>query len=565
MLLTISPMTHRPLFLFSTLAATALTTLSFSTPADACGGLFCDSSNPVNQAAERIVFAKNDDGTVTAAIEVLYEGSATEFAWVLPVPAGKIAVGVSSKLALDRLDAQSNPRYQLTQESDDCGFDTDSATSGGDPRAPGSTPPGLGGVLVVAEGNAGPYLWSQITVSPDLPKPADAAIMWLKENGFDVTRLGSDLLGEYLEEGMNLVAFKLQKGKTTGSIRPVLITYPSDRPMIPIRPTAVAANADMGIKVWVLGDSRAIPENFRHLELNEALIDWFTPTSNYNDVVIAAANEAGGQGFVTEQSGPAAAFAETLYGEFEAQLWNELRTGRFESLQAFFERARDSFAQYDGFNDVMLDPKFVPLREGATNETFLRCISCYFESNVAVRNAAYPETDYPGKTDPIHTTDIDAFLARFYTLVIEPLELTRALFEDHSSVTRFYTTLSPDEMKVDPLFNFNPELPDVDNLHVARQILACEDDRWRVVLPQGVIIHGEGFGTWPVTLNQDLPVNLRVTQLSTKGDGKVIQDNRETFAAMLTDLKLGETASQPMNPSMGNDEDPGDGKQGVTT
>ncbi|MEN9581934.1 MAG: hypothetical protein RJA70_4943, partial [Pseudomonadota bacterium] len=41
--------------------------------------------------------------------------------------------------------------------------------------------------------------------------------------------------------------------------------------------------------------------------------------------------------------------------------------------------------------------------------------------------------------------------------------------------------------------------------------------------------------------------------------------NRETFAAMLTDLKLGETASQPMNPSMGNDEDPGDGKQGVTT
>ncbi|MEN9581497.1 MAG: hypothetical protein RJA70_4506, partial [Pseudomonadota bacterium] len=78
MLLTINLMKQRSLFLFSTLAATALTTLSVSTPADACGGLFCDSSNPVNQAAERIVFAKNDDGTVTAAIEVLYEGSATE-------------------------------------------------------------------------------------------------------------------------------------------------------------------------------------------------------------------------------------------------------------------------------------------------------------------------------------------------------------------------------------------------------------------------------------------------------------------------------------------------------
>lgn len=38
----------------------------------ACGGLFCSASNPVNQAAERIIFSDNGDGTITAVIEIQY-------------------------------------------------------------------------------------------------------------------------------------------------------------------------------------------------------------------------------------------------------------------------------------------------------------------------------------------------------------------------------------------------------------------------------------------------------------------------------------------------------------
>jgi hypothetical protein len=79
-----------------------------------------------------------------------------------------------------------------------------------------------------------------------------------------------------------------------------MLTYNTDHPMIPIRPTAVAANDDMGILVWVLGSGRAVPTNYKTLELNEAVLDWFNPSMVYNDVVVAAADEAGGQGFVTE-------------------------------------------------------------------------------------------------------------------------------------------------------------------------------------------------------------------------------------------------------------------------
>ena len=125
------------------------------------------------------------------------------------------------------------------------------------------------------------------------------------------------MLRPYLRDGLNLLAFKLTKTEMAGSIRPVFLTYDSDHPMIPIRPTAVAANDDMGILVWVLGASRAVPTNYKTLELNEAMIDWFNPTMSYNDVVIAAADEAGGQGFVTELANPTANrnFADIIYQE----------------------------------------------------------------------------------------------------------------------------------------------------------------------------------------------------------------------------------------------------------
>lgn len=557
----------RPLFAAS-VSVCALLAGTYTGDASACGGLFCDSSAPVNQAAERIIFAKNDDGTVTAVIEILYEGPSPEFAWVLPVPPGKTEVGVSSKNALDALDSQSNPRYQLNRNFGDCGGRNASKSAPGAlSGADGEEAAQDDGIQVVAEGNAGPYIYQQIMADPALKDPASAAIMWLEENGYEVTQLAPELLGEYLSDGMNLIAFKLQKGKDAGSIRPVLLNYKSERPLIPIKPTALAANDDMGIKAWVLGDSRAISNNYPDLVLNESLIDWFSPNNTYNDVVIAAANEAdGGQGFVTEQSGPAGAFAENMYPSWQADAYQQLRTQPFNSLLEFFQ-ATTTFAGFDGYNDLMLDPEVVPLREGATHEQFLSCMECYFQAKVPVRNEAYPDTPYPGEElDPIHTMVPKEFLAKFYTLVIEPLEKTRALFEDHAMVTRFYTTLSADEMTVDPEFDFNPNLPDVDNVHVAEQLMACEDDSWSVTLPQGMIVRGEGR-TWPITLEEkSIPVNLRVVQLSKKGEGNVIQDNAKKIAGLLTDLKLGEATPALTNPDEETDGttiDKGSAKNGI--
>ena len=56
-------------------------------------------------------------------------------------------------------------------------------------------------------------------------------------------------------------------------------------------------------------------------------------------------------------------------------------------------------------------------------------------------------------------------------IVVEPLEDMQEVFDEKPYLTRLYTTLSADEMTVDPMFDYNPDLPGVANVREA-------DARW---------------------------------------------------------------------------------------
>src|SRR6478752_1333126 len=80
--------------------------------AQACGGLFCNAAQPVNQAAEGIIFADIDDAATTAVIQIQYQGPSQNFSWLLPissVPKSDADIGIASNLALQRLQAATNP------------------------------------------------------------------------------------------------------------------------------------------------------------------------------------------------------------------------------------------------------------------------------------------------------------------------------------------------------------------------------------------------------------------------------------------------------------------------
>lgn len=521
----------------SILAAALAFTLTTARDAHACGGLFCSAAAPVNQAAERIVFAQDGEGTTSAIIEIQYQGPSERFAWVLPVP-GVPEVGLSSKQALNLLQNATQPEYWVnTEYGDSCEFDeyddfgyADAGAAGdGDGDGDGDGPEF---VHVLASGSVGPYDFNVIKIDPEAPAPVSLMIDWLAMNNYDVSSLGRDLLGEYVAEGMNFLAVRLSKSASTGSVRPIRITYQSERPMIPIRPTAVAANPDMGVLTWVLGKHRAIPANYYALELNDALIDWFDWRSNYDDVVIAAANEAGGHGFVTEYAGDSRIARGLAW-------WSAAEAARrdlddYDNVQVLLSEAARQFGALDGFPDVVRET--VPLREGVDAEEFTSCAECYFYSRDFIPADGGIDTD---PSDPVFGTDRAKFLAALDRLVVDPMRETQKLFDAHDTMTRLYTTLSPDEMTVDPEFDFNPDAEGVSNYHEVTRVLECTADGtvWTLELPSGIIVSGSGY-RWPIGLDDDLPFNLRVLQYSTSGPPEVITDNLNPIEARIADLPL---------------------------
>src|SRR6185436_16270919 len=88
-------------------------------------------------------------------------------------------------------------------------------------------------------------------------------------------------------------------------------------------------------------------------------------------------------------------------------------------------------------------------------EDFVRCTPCYVN-------------------DPAVVFDQQRFMRELYELVIKPVMETDDLLKSRPYLTRLYTTMSADEMTMDPLFDFNSDLPDVSNQHVATRYVRCD-------------------------------------------------------------------------------------------
>jgi hypothetical protein len=520
----VSPLLRRgrPALLASALCLAALLAPA---PAEACGGFFCSASNPVNQAAERIVFARNGDGTVTAVIEIQYQGPSESFSWLLPissVPMGD-QIAVASNAAFQRLQQATNPQYNLTVRVEgECDGENDSAPSlnGGfnlGPTASADSPGAGRGVTVEAQGVVGSFEWTVISLDAGLESPADAAVLWLGENGYDVPPGAPGLLGPYLDDGLYLLALKLKKGADAGSIRPIVLTYDAEKPMIPIKLTAVAANENMGVMTWVLGEQRAVPENYYALELNEARINWFNASQNYDQVVSEAANAAGGQGFVTEMAGSTATLRQTVWSDFEEQTWGELRARVGQAPTETFAQLTGNFGFLDGFWEVVAEHVTFP--NGETIEQARGCPGCGMAAVVG-----------PG------------FVAAMEENVIEPMRVVQDLLHAHPQVTRLYTTMSAAEMTVDPLFTFNPDLPAISNIHTAERVIECapgyfqSEAPWRIELPQGTVIRGgpNQVGVWPTAFASQAP-NRRILRQGASGQGRVLEDRSTDIQSAVRD------------------------------
>jgi hypothetical protein len=320
--------------------------------AEACGGFFC-SNTPIDQNAERIIFTINGDGTITAIVGINYVGEAADFSWVVPVPSPP-ELDVAEASTLTTLDLAT--LVGLRRPTFSCGPLDPSIGLGGDKGSPSG--------IINASGTVGPFEY--VVLSSDDP---DELVEWLRENDYRVETEMEPVIDVYVQADMYFLAMKLRSDADVGDIQPVVMTYESDQPMIPIRLTAVAAVDNMPIITWIFANTQYVPQNYAHPSFPFERLSglqqvashgvygnyYFSPTFQYAPLRDQVLAEHDGQAFMTEYAGPSSIVMETTstsgFG-IPREPYLEDLAGRFPYLTRLYGRMSPE--------QMTLDPIFVP-------------------------------------------------------------------------------------------------------------------------------------------------------------------------------------------------------------
>jgi MYXO-CTERM domain-containing protein len=462
--------------------------------AQACGGLFCNAPPPdpfaplpVAQNGENVVFAISKDPaggapTLQAHIQILYTGDAAKFSWVVPVDAAPTLSTGTDRL-FSALAVATQPLFQATSAlSGVCipppyvgvtGTGNNGGVITGSAGTTGAAGAGGGGVMVSFQGAVGPFDAAVI-------KSADSVELrtWLTTNGYTVSDQAVALIDAYVRENKYFVALKLLNGLGVRSIQPIVLTFKGVEACVPLRLTAIAANPDMPVLVWVLGDQRVAPRGYYEIKIDEMRLDWANAGSNYfgpNGLVSQAANEAGGNAFVTEYAGTSTIASGQVYltGQFDvATLRAAMTPPTYVSQVISMGLANDPLT-------LPLLAQYIPMPDavkamGVTESQFYGNISTYWNQY------AFPAYDLAGLTSAIETS------------IITPRMQAQTMIDAHPYLTRLNTFISPDEMKKDPFFFETKGLDDVSNLHTAVLRTMCGNSEYmscnapvRLELPDG--------------------------------------------------------------------------------
>jgi MYXO-CTERM domain-containing protein len=490
--------------------------------AEACGGTFCDTgpnSMPVEQTGENILFVF--DGTsVEAHIQIQYDPNvdADKFAWVIPVlTVPEFEVG--SDLLFQNLLAGTVPTYGFNDSFEGCGnegtddggeFDGTSDTD--DDGDTGST----GEPDVVFEDVVGAF---EIAVLQG--GTIEGVMQWLGDNGYQQDPAAMPVLGEYLGEGYLFVALKLAMNTEVAEIHPIILRQQSDESCVPLRLTRIAAVEDMDVRVFVLGAARAVPSNYRHVLVNPLMINWVNFATNYKEVVAMAVDAfaAEGNAFVTEYAGNTNNVS--TFG-IHSNAWNG---AAFAGMQATPELVIDELASqglvsceidFCEYGHPLIKPllsTYLPVPDGVIEAEFYGCLSCF-----------------AGLIDA-QAWSAAGFAQDFDERIVAPGVHAIDLLESWPYLTRMFTTISPNEMTVDPIFVTNDALPEVTNIRQGTRFNFCEGGAL-FTLPDGREVYLPDPQQWP-DFGDQMPWEEDVEQAAMVGPNQNLSDRTVEIDALL--------------------------------
>ncbi len=290
-------------FSLATLIAVSLCSLTSPRTADACGGCFHEPPGPNEPpmtsvvTGHRMALSVSPDQTVLWD-QVQFTGDPSAFAWVLPVGPGA-TVELSNDAWFDALEGVTRttiesevvtcPNGQSFGGGSSGGFgcgasavDTsdESAGFGGEGGGGGGLSEGRnkGAVTVVHQGTIGPY--ETVTL-----KANDALNLrkWLTSHNYSIPADIDPVLADYISEGAEFIALRLQPGAGVRQMRPVRVVTQGASPILPLRMVQAGTGATTSIVLYVISEGRYRAANFAEaaLPLGDLTWDWTTQSSNH--------------------------------------------------------------------------------------------------------------------------------------------------------------------------------------------------------------------------------------------------------------------------------------------
>lgn len=268
--------------------------------ADACGGCFAPPDPPTVVSGHRMVMSVSQSQTVLWD-QIQYSGDPEEFAWVLPVkPGARIEAGTAAFFEV--LESQSATR--VVAPFVDCGGGSsgvgcgamatyDEAGDGGSPTA--GEDGGGDPVEVVHQGTVGPY--ETVTLSTEEP---GALNDWLESHGYNVDDSTQPIVDQYVAEGFDFIALRLQPGKGVKQMTPVRVIMEGGSMTLPLRMVGIGTGAQTPIVLYVVGEGRYTTQNFQEVSIDYGLLSWdfATSESNYTELRDLVLAQQGGKNFL---------------------------------------------------------------------------------------------------------------------------------------------------------------------------------------------------------------------------------------------------------------------------
>jgi hypothetical protein len=223
--------------------------------ASADGGYFPTFEGVAETADQRAVIIDHGDAE-TIVLQTGYEGDASGFAWVIPVPtqiAGASAVGTADPSVFSSLSDLTAPRYFT-------GFEGSTGVCGCSGGSGDAGAPSRGGVTVWDRFDVDGYNVAVLsaTESGDLAG-------WLRDNGYAFPEAGDETLAYYVDKQWFFVAFRIAPSGGGGGgeeFRPITLTFATDELVFPMCISRVSTTGRAEVLLYVLSEHRVKASNY---------------------------------------------------------------------------------------------------------------------------------------------------------------------------------------------------------------------------------------------------------------------------------------------------------------